>query len=129
VATHPDGWAMVSGNTMSASGLTTPGVHQPIYGGGGDGFLIKLASDISTGITDLSSADGPALHFDPATELAWILPSTPARVELFDAQGRLMRGTANTDRISLAGLPAGLYVVRAITGTAGLPLIRRVVKP
>jgi hypothetical protein len=108
---HPDGWAVVSGNTMSASGITTTGAHQELYGGAGDGFLIKLASDISTSQQEVDRS-GVQLVFDAVQELAQLVPAAPSQIIVIDVHGRVVREAGRSDRVSLAGLPAGAYVLR-----------------
>lgn len=124
---HPDGWAVVSGNTMSASGITTTGAQQELYGGGGDGFLVKLATDISTGIQEV---DTPAvdLVYDATQELVWLSPADPAWIMVIDAQGRVVREAGRSDRISLAGLPSGAYVLRIQAQDRAMPATFRLVK-
>lgn len=125
---HPDGWAVLSGNTMSANGISTSGAQQELYGGGGDGFLVKLVTSITTGLPVIDDAVLD-LRYDPLQELAILLSATPAWIGVVDAQGRLVREVGRNDRISLAGLPAGMYLLRVARDAQVAPAIFRIVKP
>lgn len=123
---HPNGWAVVSGNTMSASGIATPGAQQEFFGGGGDGFLVKLA-DMTTGLpgTEDTTLD---LLYDPYQELALLLPSTPSWITVVDAQGRLVHEVGPSDRVSLTGSPPGIYLFRVTRVAHAAPVVFRIAK-
>ena len=79
---------------------------------------------IPYGGTPLASHSGQATSAwqvapNPAHGRAQLLglPAGPVAVQLFDAQGRLVRTTASPD-VSLSGLAPGLYLLRATAAHA-----------
>lgn len=72
----------------------------------------------------------PALYPNPAIEtVRYTAPLPVSRLDVYDALGRLVlrtAGTGTSGTLAVAGLPAGLYVVRLNTATGPLPTLRLV---
>jgi hypothetical protein len=55
---------------------------------------------------------GVQLVFDAVQEFAQLVPAAPSQIIVIDVHGRVVREAGRSDRVSLAGLPAGAYVLR-----------------
>ena len=119
----------ISGQQVYAAGTTTP--PAAVFGpttlaypaNGALAVLARLTDTTLLPTRPAASATGLTLYPNPAKGTATLIGSTPGTaVQVLDALGRLVRtATADaTGTAALAGLPAGLYVVRAGTGAVRL---------
>ena len=106
----------------TSAGATPAGTAQDICAGRmqNSGTLLRTEA--------AAESLGFAAYPNPATsELKLQFPAAtkPTSLRLFDAQGRLVRAFADASTLSVRGLPAGLYVLRATLN--GQEVSRRVV--
>ncbi|MEO8066646.1 MAG: FISUMP domain-containing protein [Flavobacteriales bacterium] len=86
------------------------------------GASIRCVQDISTSVPDNGLDEGLQLFPNPATDVVQLggLPHGPVDLVITDAAGRQVRSerlSANTRRVSVAGLVPGVYLLSATTAT------------
>lgn len=114
----------ISGYTNSSNAISSPGSHQPNYGGGAnnppDLFIAKFA-DVVTGVSDLSIVNGIKLYPNPASKelvIQFSGNSTPVALAIYDASGKLVQSerilTARNIpfRLPVKNLAEGMYLVK-----------------
>ena len=75
-------------------------------------------TSVGTGL-DETSAAGTVVYPNPVVDILRIATDTPIRtIRVFDIYGKEVARAADTDRIDLSHLPAGVYTVRADGKTA-----------
>ena len=75
-------------------------------------------TSVGTGL-DETSATGTVVYPNPVVDILCIATDTPIRtIRVFDIYGKEVARAADTDRIDLSHLPAGVYTVRADGKTA-----------
>lgn len=75
-------------------------------------------TSVGTGL-DETSATGTVVYPNPVVDILRIATDTPIRtIRVFDIYGKEVARAADTDRIDLSHLPAGVYTVRADGKTA-----------
>ena len=75
-------------------------------------------TSVGTGL-DETSATGTVVYPNPVVDILRIATDTPIRtIRIFDIYGKEVARAADTDRIDLSHLPAGVYTVRADGKTA-----------
>ena len=75
-------------------------------------------TSVGTGL-DETSAAGTVVYPNPVVDILCIATDTPIRtIRVFDIYGKEVARAADTDRIDLSHLPAGVYTVRADGKTA-----------
>ena len=75
-------------------------------------------TSVGTGL-DETSAAGTVVYPNPVVDILRIATDTPIRtIRIFDIYGKEVARAADTDRIDLSHLPAGVYTVRADGKTA-----------
>lgn len=101
-----------------------PSVFSGVPDGNPDSFLARLAPDATTTATAAPTARQPLTLAPNPARSAVRLGGVPAgsRVQLLDALGRSVRETSLSigAEVSVRGLPAGLYMVRATDGRGQL---------
>lgn len=116
-----NGDIFISGNTPTDTGLTTPGSHQPVFSPNSflsNAYLVKLSESNLTDLENRGLAHEVSIHPNPVSDRLHI--SVDARFngydfQLLDLHGRIVcqgRLTATSFAISMADLPAGLYLFR-----------------
>ena len=71
-------------------------------------------TSVGTGLDETSAAAGIVVYPNPVVDILRIATDNPIRtIRVFDIYGREVARAADTDRIDMSHLPAGVYTVRA----------------
>jgi Secretion system C-terminal sorting domain len=110
-----------AGTTSSLSAISTAGSHQASYGGGfGNIFVVKF-TDVISGVSQLSLANGISIYPNPAKNVFLIKfnnTNAPASVELYDVTGKLVQSERVASNINapipvnIKGLQTGTYLLK-----------------
>jgi len=129
----------IAGNTFSPRGIATAGAYDTIFSGGVSyvGFIVKFDTVPTTGLPQINAATGAINIFpDPAHDFVTVswqgIGQQGLQISISDMAGQQVYSApvaagARAATISVAGLPAGVYVLRA-TDATGNVMVGKMVK-
>jgi hypothetical protein len=117
-----DAGYIVIGNTKSNDGDFTAN-H-----GGSDIWVIKLGPKTGTGIETMANGAQLSITPNPTNGHIQIRGVNTTNIKIYNAFGGVIKEANNTDNISIAEFPAGMYLIR-LSDINGLPILQsRVIK-
>jgi hypothetical protein len=115
-----DGNYIVAGNTYASDGDIT------LNHGHSDCWVVKLG--LPSGVDDVHASVPISIFPNPATDIVTVKGITNCTLTLSTLTGQLISTAKNTDHISVAGIPPGIYFVQVLNNDGQVVYRDKVVK-
>jgi len=117
-----DGGYIIAGQTNSNDGEVS-GNH-----GGFDYWIVKLFAPVASGVPALGNTPPITIIPNPTTGYISVLGAGNVAIRIYNTMGQLIKEAGNTDNISIAEFPAGLYFVKVLNEYGALIKEDKIVK-